>query len=330
MRIGPAIGIPGDAAAQGSFAPTQLTGLVLWLRADLGITLGATTRATGTAPPAVTLSGTPTRILGLHLEIDSVAGGTGLGQATFKWSENNGTTYVATGVLTAASVPLGTTGITAAFAAGPYNIDNKWDALVSQWNDQSGNANHAAQATASLQCILTMAGLNSKPALTFPGIASQGYATPSITLGAFSAATAFATNNAGYVFVHNTDAGTDGGVLYTDTANATNDYYKGSVTSNKLYAPGLKDDVARSVIWTADGTNAGNLLYISNVLQSETTITGNDPGTGSTAGILYIGSSQAGTGGSHVMKLRELIIYNRAITAAERSRLAAYMAAVDV
>ena len=33
--------------------------------------------------------------------------------------------YVATGVATAASVPLGSTGLTAAFAAGPYNIDNK-------------------------------------------------------------------------------------------------------------------------------------------------------------------------------------------------------------
>jgi hypothetical protein len=39
MRIGPSIGIPGDAAAAGGFSPAQLSGLVLWLRADLGITL---------------------------------------------------------------------------------------------------------------------------------------------------------------------------------------------------------------------------------------------------------------------------------------------------
>jgi hypothetical protein len=126
-------------------------GLLLWLRADMGIQYGNTLRASGTSPPAVTITGTPTALIGLHVEIDSVAGGTGLGQATFKWSIDNGATYVATGVATAASVVLGSTGITAAFAAGPYNVDNKYDVTVAQWNDQSGNGNHAAQATAANQ-----------------------------------------------------------------------------------------------------------------------------------------------------------------------------------
>jgi hypothetical protein len=124
----------------------------------MGIQYGATLRATGTAPPAWTISGTATRQVGLHLEIDSVAGGTGLGQATYKWSEDNGSTYVATGVLTAAGpTALGTTGLSVAMAVGPYNIDNKWDVTVAQWNDQSGLGNHAVQATAANQPLFILA-----------------------------------------------------------------------------------------------------------------------------------------------------------------------------
>jgi len=39
VRIGPSIGIPGDAAASGGFSPLQLNGVVLFVRGDLGVTL---------------------------------------------------------------------------------------------------------------------------------------------------------------------------------------------------------------------------------------------------------------------------------------------------
>lgn len=41
---------------------------------------------------------------------------------------------------------------------------------VSQWNDKSGNARNASQATAAAQPTYTLNGLNGKPVLTFDGI----------------------------------------------------------------------------------------------------------------------------------------------------------------
>lgn len=96
-----------------------------------GSTMSAVTSA-GPTPPTVTLSGTPTGPW--ELQIDIVVGGT-LGTATFRFSTDGGATWSAT-IATGASVALtdtaadslvgnnGTTGITAAFAAGTYNADN--------------------------------------------------------------------------------------------------------------------------------------------------------------------------------------------------------------
>ena len=112
-------------------------------RVDIsGSTQGAVSDG-GTAPPTVTLAGTP---LGAYtLKIEIVAGGA-VGAATFRFSTDGGSTWSETHV-TAASVLLdesptataltpaddsmvgrnGATGITASFAAGTYNADNFYD-----------------------------------------------------------------------------------------------------------------------------------------------------------------------------------------------------------
>ncbi len=133
----------------------QAYGLLLYLRADRGVTLGTTLRPGGTSPPAVTISGNLTdNGLGLHLAIDSVAGGVDLGQATYKWSIDDGVTFVATGVPTAAGpTALGTTGVSVSFAAGPYNINNFWDGVIAEWADQSGQGNTVTQATLASQPV---------------------------------------------------------------------------------------------------------------------------------------------------------------------------------
>ncbi len=82
--------------------------------------------ATGTTPPTVAVTGR--RVLGLAsdtIRIDIVAGGA-VGTATFRYSFDQGTTWSST-VATAASVVLGTSGLTATFAAGTYNADNQYD-----------------------------------------------------------------------------------------------------------------------------------------------------------------------------------------------------------
>lgn len=270
-------------------------GLVLWLRADMGVTLGGTLRATGTSPPAWTISGTPAVQVQPHFEIDSVAGGTGLGQATYKWSMDGGATYTATGVVTAAGpTALGATGLSVAMAAGPYNIDNKYDGTVSAWADQSGNANHAAQATASRQPIFEVAGLNNKPAINPRGAAAVRLEVPSLSLGAFTIMTVCASNSASrYLYVHNTDAGTNGSYMFTSLIGA----YRSSSRSEKNVTSTWLNATPASYCQVCDGSNAGHVPYRNGVAGTTTPSGGfaADPGTGVVTATLYIGSSQAGT-----------------------------------
>lgn len=154
----------GSLARGSSFSPLQQpVNLVGWFRADKGITLGDTPLASGTAPPVVTLSGTLVQSLGLYIQID---GAGVLGVATFKWSVDNGVSFVATAVLTGASVALGTTGITAAFTVGAYLTNNIYKATVASWADQSAAGNALTQATAGQQPLFTTSGRNNKPAIT--------------------------------------------------------------------------------------------------------------------------------------------------------------------
>lgn len=125
-------------------------GCVLGLRSGIGIIPHATMRSAGTSPPAVTVSGSGRA---LRVAIDSTSGGTGRGQATFKWSEDGGSTFRQTGVVTASSVVLGSSGYTVAFPTGTYNTNQTWDAVCGTWKDQSGSGNDATQTTAG-QCPL--------------------------------------------------------------------------------------------------------------------------------------------------------------------------------
>jgi hypothetical protein len=288
----------------------QQYGLLLWLRADMGITLGGALRATGTAPPAVTITGAPTSQVGLHIEIDSVAGGTALGQATYKWSINNGSSYVATGVTTAAGpTALGTTGISVSFAAGPYNMDNKWDATVSAWADQSGNGNHATQATAANQPLFSVAAFGGYSALDYGVGATFGLATPSVTLGTHSFAAAIrgdASN--GYIVVQNND-GTSG-YLFGRSPHAGR-VARGANTTDKDAAANWAADAARCTVGkTFDGTAAGHLIYKNGAdIGAVPGALNADPGTSTVAGPLYVGNNQAFTTSLRGL-MRELMAFS--------------------
>lgn len=80
--------------------------------------------ATGTTPPAVTLTGTPLDSYGIRIEITTAGA---LATAAFRWSKDGGLTYTS-GILTAATVVLGATGLTANFPAGPYAVNNVYTA----------------------------------------------------------------------------------------------------------------------------------------------------------------------------------------------------------
>lgn len=100
----------------------------------LGVATGAAAllsavTATGTTPPTVTVSGYPKGDYKIHIDID---GGGALATATFRWSIDDGVSWVATTVATAASVALGNTGVTVAFSAGTYNADNLYTFTANQ------------------------------------------------------------------------------------------------------------------------------------------------------------------------------------------------------
>jgi len=302
-------------------------GLLLWLRADMGITLGGTLRGTGTGgPPVWTITGTATRQVGLHLEIDSVDGGTGLGQATYKWSENNGATYVATGVVTAAGpTALGTTGLSVSQAVGPYNIDNKWDATVSAWADQSGNANHAIQATAADQPRFTLAGFGGYQALDWTvSTNSMGMATPSLSYGLLTQVIALRADATSGFVVHRLN-GADLEFLYGSTP-ATYINHGGVITSKNAGA-WLNDSVRRTIAKRFDGTHAGHLIY-KNASPVATSDGGTgDPGAVAMAAPLYVGRYTLGTSDKFVGLIREVVVFSSSVPASVVTALHQGMAA---
>jgi hypothetical protein len=69
---------------------------------------------------------------GYIVEIDSVAGGKEVGQATFKWSDTEGVTWNETGVLTQTDPYLMSNGVTVKFTAGTgddFELGDKWSWL---------------------------------------------------------------------------------------------------------------------------------------------------------------------------------------------------------
>jgi len=93
-------------------------------------TLGASNTAvtqSGTGP-VVTITGTPAASYDAVIKID-LAGARGT--ATFRWSLDGGVTWQATGVVTAATNALGSTGLTANFATGNYVLNEtySWTSL---------------------------------------------------------------------------------------------------------------------------------------------------------------------------------------------------------
>jgi hypothetical protein len=285
-------------------------GLLLWLRADMGITLGGTLRGQGTAAPVWTISGTPTRLVGLHLEIDSVAGGTALGQATYKWSEDNGSTYVATGVLTAAGPSaLGTTGLSVAMAAGPYNIDNKWDATLAGCADQSGLGNHAAQATPANQPVFSLAGFGGYAAWQTTG-GAMGLVTPNLTIGVHTILFAMAGSNGAATGFFFGNVSPDN--YMQNTLTPSSHVEKAAVVSRKeVTSTWLKDGVRKTAGRTFNGTHATHRVYVNGVDANATN--GNltaDPGLATATAPFYVGTRAAGSGAPALY--REIVVLSAA------------------
>jgi len=165
----------GTYLAESVFEPGDLSGLVLWLRADLGITyVQGPVVATGTTPPAVTFTGTPSSPSN-SIVLTCTAAGTQT-TATFSWTLNG---IAQAGFTAAATVVLAGTGITANFPVGAYTNSPTADTYtsvvtVSAWADQSGLGNNFVQATAANQpSLIVNGGPTGGPCLLFDGVTQR-------------------------------------------------------------------------------------------------------------------------------------------------------------
>ncbi len=97
-----------------------------------GLVYGPKKTGTGSATMNAAGDFSGTEDLRYTVEIDSVAGGAEIGQATFKWSDGNGS-WNATGVTTSASPITLNNGVTVAFVAGSgddFVLADRWDFLA--------------------------------------------------------------------------------------------------------------------------------------------------------------------------------------------------------
>lgn len=186
---------------------------------------------------------------------------------------------------------------------------------ISQWNDKSSNNNHVTQATAIKQPAYTLGGISNLPTITFDG-------TLSLMTNAVALTTA--TNWAAFAVVKFTNISTINHQLFT-VGTASDGY--GMTTNGNL--TGNRGIIGNSVGFCEDGaatTNpeiwcwgrvASTLTFFLNGISQvlDVPATGiNTPGANTSVGGRGAGVSFAG-------QLSQLIIFNRAFTAAEKANL---------
>jgi hypothetical protein len=305
------------ATATGTaFTPTSLSGCILWLGASVGITLDSTVLSSGTSPPTVTLSGTLTQALPVRIEITT--GGT-LGVAVFRWKTDTTSTWTS-GVTTAASVALGSTNITANFAAGTYSTNNVYLSRVNAWADQSGNSNNVSQATAGLMPVLqydsaiggtsvkfdgtddylsrASGGLTGNVAHTFfmrtiyRNVASTGFASLGNSPGATAGGASTIGSRAGQLWAGGTGITVPAAGALTDNA---------TYTLGKTHVVGTTQAYVGSV---ATGSTAANVFALL-------------------AGFMV--GALANNSGWSTTAIRTIAMYNRALNSTEIGQLVTYL-----
>lgn len=164
----------GAAVAPAPTTPLTIidaASVVGWWALYMGITLGGTLKATGTAPPVVTMTGSTAALAAPRIEITPDA-------THFRYAADNGAvapTWIESNVV----IPAGDytaigelAGITFNFPAGPYSTDNVYQATIAMVADQSPNGNHFVQVTPALQPIFWLVDPlnNNRPAAKFDGV----------------------------------------------------------------------------------------------------------------------------------------------------------------
>ena len=197
-------------------------------------------------------------------------------------------------------------------------------ATVSQWNDKSGNNNHATQAIAVSQPTYSAAGINNKPSLNFDGTADvlptalvlqhpmTLYAVAKSAVAAGSVRAIIGSGNLSYALGILTAApavnafalwnpNRNGGA-YINNAQSTNPVVLGSTTVSN------DENTWNTYV---NGSNAGQAIW--------------DTGTPNAPNFIRIGYS--GNGAEYWSgDISEVVTLNRTATTNERQRIEGYLA----
>jgi hypothetical protein len=106
-----------------SDGPWRSIGTAFNQMSDVGLAMGAVAAA-GTTPPTVTLSGTADRVIDFRMECTTLGA---RGTAVIRYSIDGGGTWTEN-VTTAATIAVGTTGLTINYASATAAVDNVWTA----------------------------------------------------------------------------------------------------------------------------------------------------------------------------------------------------------
>jgi hypothetical protein len=186
---------------------------------------------------------------------------------------------------------------------------------VSQWNDKSGNANHAVQLTDANKPVYNATGmLGGHPCLDWlaGAVAARRLVTPAIALTAYSIFSVLQGSSTlgGYAFVHNAD--TANGCYMLAGIEASLRTIRTSISDRNIASTFLVGK--KAVAWRWGGLHNTHFCRVNGALPGHASRsaanTQNDAGVASVSGPFYVGNNNVGNT-SWKGLISEIAIFNR-------------------
>lgn len=196
---------------------------------------------------------------------------------------------------------------------------------VATWTDSSSAGNDAIAAGAARPTFKTGI-LNSLPIVRFDG-GNNILTVTAITYGEFTIFYVYKTTSGGIIGEHSVNAGANNGDYHYQPGGA---HFActgaGGFSAYDLSAPSLADGTFRYISRVMDGTNAGHLAWVNGILGTRTNFVGSgDPGTATNSNNYFIGA-RSGPALQTTGDIAEIIIYDNALSDANRQGIEAYIA----
>lgn len=197
---------------------------------------------------------------------------------------------------------------------------------VQQWNDQSGNGNHATQATSGKRPTYRTGIKNSLPVIRFAGAHCLQIAALAQTT--FTLLFAFRNTAANAVLIEQSaTVGSNDGFLVFSASGGASQVKKGGVLSSRNYATGWGET---GQYWVTGqhygGSHATHFrIETGGGIGIGATATGNEPGTGSTSDVINIGSRNDAASAFMTGDMLEILLYTPAVSVQNMRGLVQYL-----